>query len=200
MEEGIFPGYRSISEESELEEERRLCYVGMTRAKEYLFLTCARTRTIFGSTSCNAISRFLKEVPKEMLEGYEDVFGTSQESSTNQQNSYDWEYGKKSSAVRAYSYGGSSESSSTTINSNGNVYLFKSAEKFLSNIGKMQSESNKLDIDKYKAGTKVYHKKFGEGKINYIEAEGEDYKVDITFEKAGHKRLMAKYALLEILE
>ena len=74
MEEGIFPGYKSISEPRELEEERRLCYVGITRAKQQLFLTCSKQRTIFGSTSYNPVSRFLKEIPEELLEGYQDVF------------------------------------------------------------------------------------------------------------------------------
>ena len=75
MEEGIFPGYKSISEPKELEEERRLCYVGITRAKENLFLTCSKQRTIFGSTSYNQTSRFLKEIPEDLLEGYEEAFG-----------------------------------------------------------------------------------------------------------------------------
>ena len=75
MEEGIFPGYKSIGEQKELEEERRLCYVGITRAKQHLFLTCARQRTIFGSTSCNQVSRFVKEIPEELLDGYEEAFG-----------------------------------------------------------------------------------------------------------------------------
>ena len=194
MEEGIFPGYKSIGEEKELEEERRLCYVGMTRAKKKLFLTCARTRTIFGSTSCNAISRFLQEVPKEMLEGYEDIFGIKQEESSNQETSYEWEYGKKASNVRTYQFAG--RKSETRINSNGTTFAFRTAESFLNNLNK-KTETN-IDMLKYKEGTKVYHKKFGNGIINYIEQEGDDYKVDITFEKAGHKRLMAKYANLEV--
>ena len=57
-----------------------------------------------------------------------------------------------------------------------------------------------MDIEKYQAGQRIYHKKFGEGVINYIEKEGEDAKVDITFDKAGHKRLMAKFAGLEIIQ
>ncbi len=61
MEEGIFPGYRSISEPQELEEERRLCYVGITEQKEKFILTCSKQRTIFGSTSCNPVSRFFKK-------------------------------------------------------------------------------------------------------------------------------------------
>lgn len=198
MEEGIFPGYRSIQEEAELEEERRLCYVGMTRAKEHLFLTCARTRTIFGSTSCNAISRFMKEVPKEMLEGSEDIFGNNQEKNQNEDSGYNWEYGKKSNnSVRTYNIGQTNRENIKT-NSNNQTFGFRSAESFLNSLNKKTSNDN-LDLSKYKAGAKVYHKKFGEGTINYVEQEGDDYKVDISFEKAGHKRLMAKYAGLEII-
>ena len=196
MEEGIFPGYKSIQAEAELEEERRLCYVGMTRAKEHLFLTCSRTRTIFGSTSCNAISRFMKEVPKEMLDGYEDVFDSNQENQSND-SGYEWEYGRKTNNVKTYSI--ETAGSTVKINSNGQTFGFRSAESFLNNLNKVQESSN-IDISKYKSGVRVYHKKFGEGTINYIEQEGDDYKVDIAFDKAGHKRLMAKYAGLEILE
>lgn len=191
MEEGIFPGYKSIQEEAGLEEERRLCYVGMTRAKEYLYLTCSRTRTIFGSTSCNAVSRFMKEVPKEMLEGYEDIFTSSVEN-VSEDDRYNWEYGAKANSK---TYSGVVASSVTKTNSS---FGFRTAESFLSNLNKTTSSPN-IDISKFKPGTKVYHKKFGEGIINYIEQEGDDYKVDISFEKAGHKRLMAKYAGLEIL-
>ena len=194
MEEGIFPGYKSIQEETGLEEERRLCYVGMTRAKEHLFLTCSRTRTIFGSTSCNAISRFMKEVPKEMLEGYEDIFVSKQEE--KEDTGYNWEYGgRANSNVRTYSV---ATSSVVKTNSNNQNFGFRTAESFLNNLNKKENIPS-IDISKYKAGARVYHKKFGEGTINYIEQEGDDYKVDIAFEKAGHKRLMAKYAGLEIL-
>ena len=72
MEEGIFPGYKSIGEPKELEEERRLAYVGITRAKQNLFISCAKQRTIFGSTSCNQPSRFVKEIPKELFDGYDE--------------------------------------------------------------------------------------------------------------------------------
>ena len=69
MEDGLFPSYRSIDEVDGLEEERRLCYVGITRAKEHLFLTCAKCRTIFGSTTYSKPSRFLEEIPKDMING-----------------------------------------------------------------------------------------------------------------------------------
>lgn len=71
MEEGIFPSYRSVTDENELEEERRLCYVGITRAKQKLYLTNTFTRTLFGNTTYNKMSRFLREIPPELMEGYE---------------------------------------------------------------------------------------------------------------------------------
>ncbi len=101
MEEGIFPGYKSIGEPKELEEERRLCYVGITRAKENLFLTCSKKRTIFGSTSCNAVSRFLKEIPKELLDGYEEAFGDNENNSFKDTN-YTWTYGNNNGNVKTF--------------------------------------------------------------------------------------------------
>ena len=67
-EEGIFPGIRAIGEAEEMEEERRLCYVAMTRAREQLHLTCANQRMLFGRTSANRPSRFVEEIPPEHLE------------------------------------------------------------------------------------------------------------------------------------
>lgn len=94
MEEGIFPGYKSIDEPQELEEERRLCYVGITRAKEKLHLTCARQRTIYGSTSCNNVSRFLKEIPSNMLDGAEEALNNESNSDMFSSNDrYEWSYG-----------------------------------------------------------------------------------------------------------
>ena len=94
MEEGIFPGYKSIGEPKELEEERRLFYVGITRAKQFLHLTCAKHRTIFGSTSYNAVSRFIKEIPDNLLDG---VVNNDQEEKFNDM-SCNWEYGKHQQA------------------------------------------------------------------------------------------------------
>lgn len=208
MEEGIFPGYKSIGEPKELEEERRLFYVGITRAKEHLYLTCAKHRTIFGSTSYNAISRFISEIPEELLEGYSEINNKKEEFSDS---NYGWSYGGNfAGKVKTYkfdeaagNYGISAKSSEKlSTNSketvdNKNSYAFRTAESFLNNFNKQNS--NNIDTTKYKAGQKVYHKKFGEGIINYVEKEGEDLKVDINFDKVGHKRLMAKFAGLEIL-
>ena len=204
MEEGIFPGYKSMGEQKELEEERRLFYVGITRAKQFLYLTCAKRRTIFGSTSYNAISRFVKEIPSKLLEGYDELENNNSNNEIFKDSSYGWEYGTNySGKVKTFKFGDNTEnieSKISTVNKpnvdNSNNFAYRTAESFLNSINKQKDD---VDISKYKAGQRVYHKKFGEGTINYIELEGEDAKVDITFDKAGHKRLMAKFAGLEII-
>lgn len=196
MEEGIFPGYKSIGEPKELEEERRLCYVGITRAKKYLFLTCAKQRTIFGSTTYNAPSRFLQEIPEEYLKGYEEAFN-KEERSTNLDKSYNWEYGGSRVVTKRVDTS-SIQTAYKATNSNLSGYSFKTPESFLSNLNK-KSETV-VDLSKYQAGVRVFHKKFGQGIINYVEKEGDDLKVDLTFDKVGHKRLMAKFANLEIID
>ena len=201
MEEGIFPGYKSIGEPKELEEERRLCYVGITRAKENLFMTCSRQRTIFGSTSCNPVSRFLKEIPANMLDGYEYI--EEQRNNRYPENEYEWSYGE---SRRGYdNYRNNSVSTYKDIamaksrENSSNTFQFRSADSFLKSLNNKKAVEN-INLDEYKAGVKVYHKKFGEGTINSVEAEGDDLKVDINFKKVGHKRLMAKFAGLEIIE
>lgn len=195
MEEGIFPGYRSIGEPKELEEERRLCYVGITRAKNYLYLTCAKQRTMFGSTSCNPVSRFLKEIPKELLAGYEDAFERKQEKLMD--SPYKWEYGRQAKPVRTYQFNDSGETSYAIAARTNTNFAFRTAESFLNTL---HQKKERIDLSQYKEGQRVYHKKFGEGTIHSLETEGNDIKVDIEFDKVGHKRLMAKFAGLEIIE
>ena len=168
MEDGLFPSYRSIGEMEEEEEERRLCYVGITRAKEHLFLTCARCRTVFGSTSYNKPSRFLDEIPDTLLEGKiqkkEAIFDMGDD-------------------LPAF------------IKEPKAAFSFRTAESFLQkNLG-----DENVDLGAFTAGTRVVHKKFGEGIIISAEPEDDDLKLDINFEKVGSKRLMAKFARLEVL-
>ena len=202
MEEGIFPGYKSIGEPKELEEERRLCYVGITRAKEHLFLTCSKQRTIFGSTSCNQVSRFLREIPSDLLDGYDDALGEKQENNSNifGDSKYSWTYGSKDNGnIKTYKIDKNEPkvaAASSSTNSNG--FMFRTAESFLNNLTKKSAGAN-VDLSKYKEGVRIYHKKFGEGVISNVEPEGDDLKVDIQFDKVGHKRLMAKFANLEII-
>ncbi|MBP3597315.1 MAG: DNA helicase PcrA [Clostridia bacterium] len=188
MEEGIFPGYKSIGEPKELEEERRLCYVGITRAKERLFITCAKQRTIFGSTSCNSPSRFIGEISPEMLDGYDD-FDNKKNQKYESNDRYDWSYG--SNVARSY------RDADITSKPTGTGVAYRSADAFLASMNKPKAKV--VNLEGYISGARVYHKKFGEGVINTVEPEGDDLKVDINFEKVGHKRLMAKFAGLEIL-
>ncbi len=200
LEEGIFPGHQSMDNPEDIEEERRLFYVGITRAKQYLYLTFAKRRTIFGSTSYNPPSRFLKEIPKEILDGYEDAMN-EKENEEYEDTDLEWNYGSK---YKTNNYANGLENKVTTykvnvsnIDNNTSAKFGRSAESFLASI---QSRKNSnIDLTKYKVGQKIYHKKFGQGIIQKLEAEDDDIKVDIEFEKVGHKRLMAKYAGLEIL-
>ena len=197
LEEGIFPGNKSIGEPKELEEERRLFYVGITRAKQYLYLTCSKKRTIFGSTSYNAVSRFVNEIPDDLLDGI-DEFNKS-DSNEFEDSPYKWEYGT-SSKVKSYKIDDSFKQDGFGVAAKGinNSFQFRTAESFLNTLNS-KKDNNMFDISKYKEGQRVYHKKFGEGIINKIEEEGEDFKLDISFDKAGHKRLMAKFANLEVI-
>ncbi len=227
LEEGIFPGHKSMEEPKELEEERRLCYVGITRAKKYLFLTCSKQRTVFGSTSCNPVSRFLKEIPPELLDGYKEALGDEQDGVLDL-NSYSKSFGnwyensekngfskkrvdigsmQKTGSNRVYGIfdnigSNNSIGSSNKNSSNGNIGVFKrTAESFLNSLGKnTTSNASNIDFSKYNTGVRVFHKKFGEGTISCVEPENDDLKVDIQFDKVGHKRLMAKYANLEVIE
>ena len=216
MEEGIFPGNKSIGEPKELEEERRLFYVGITRAKQYLYLTCSKKRTIFGSTSYNAISRFINEIPSDLLEGYDEL--DNSKSDNFEDGIYKWEYGT-GAKIKSYriddgyvnqnTYGNARVAASNVgigfgsngigENSSNAGFQFKTAENFLNSLNAKKASAGSVDISKYKEGQRIYHKKFGEGTINRIEAEGEDYKIDISFDKVGHKRLMAKFAGLEVI-
>ena len=180
MEEGMFPSYRSIGEQRELEEERRLCYVGITRAREYLYMTCAEQRTIFGSTTCNKISRFIEEIPEELLEK-QGIKGNTQG------KDQEWKYGNSNVTTYSITPNRTSKTSS---------FGFRTAESFLNKIA---AKNVVADISQYKTGQTIYHKKFGEGIITNIAPEEDDLKLDINFEKVGHKRLMAKFAKLEIV-
>ena len=206
MEEGIFPGYKSIGDESALEEERRLCYVGITRAKENLFLSCSKQRTTFGSTTHNMVSRFIEEIPEDLLEGADEALGRRANafddmvSRTFGDSGFSWNYGgnkqSSSSRIAAASTIGKSAFGKSVAS---NVASFgRTAESFLSGLSN-KTAKRQVDLSQYDTGVKVYHKKFGEGVITKTEPEGDDLKVDIDFNKFGHKRLMAKFSNLEVI-
>lgn len=146
---------------------------------------------MFGSTSCNPVSRFVKEIPKAMLEGSSELGGETENKFKD--NNYEWSYGKTgSSKVVSYKI----ETSNTRKEPS---FAFKSAESFLAKLNN-KAQTSQADVSKYKEGQRIYHKRFGEGNISKIEPEGDDLKLDIQFDKVGHKRLMAKFANLEIID
>ena len=196
MEEGLFPSKRSIEEDEEVEEERRLCYVGITRAKEKLYITNASKRTLYGSTTYTMPSRFVGEIPEELLTD------TAKENSRLRKRKSEKYLDKEYSVVNSFidnSYKSIKNNVDSTIKSKPKFGL--SVDTFLSNINSMP---NKIDITarsfNYEIGMKVKHKKFGVGIIEKIEPEGDDFKLDIRFEKSGFKRLMANFTPLEVIE
>ena len=189
MEEGLFPGNQVMYDPTELEEERRLCYVGITRAKEKLYITNARSRMLFGNTSFTRPSRFLSEIPEEL---------TDFERNEPKQAFY--------GGYSGVSYGGSSYTGGTKMFSRENSYSKSSASSapknkasgfanggFSSAPKKTATDSVTLD---FKVGDTVEHKTFGKGMIVSAKAMGGDMLLEIAFDTCGTKKVMAKMAKL----
>lgn len=177
LEEGIFPGNQSIYGGAEdIEEERRLAYVAITRAKKKLTVTNTYMRMMFGMTSRNMPSRFLKEIPSEFCDnnsGFNSFYTNSTYKRQVEEQSYDYDYSGKS-----LSFGSS---------------LFKNKESN-NNVN-----SNNTVKTVYSIGQTVEHKTFGKGIILSAVSAGGDTMLEIAFEKAGTKKIMANYAKLTIL-
>lgn len=189
MEEDLFPSKRSIEEDDDVQEERRLCYVALTRAKEKLFLTNAIKRTLYGTTSYMVPSRFLDEIPKNL---FDEISNDNCERRERRSAKYlNEEYTK----VNLFD-------EDLSCSSNKNSGFGVSVDNFLRsfNLSKNSTNIKTNDIDAYKVGQSVKHKKFGVGVIQKIEPENEDLKLEINFENAGFKRLMAKFTPLEIIK
>lgn len=187
MENGLFPSYQSMYETDELEEERRLCYVGITRAKKKLYMTYAKLRTVFGKTESKMISDFVHEIPNELIHRIA-------EPKKEQINSFGSSYG--GSFGTSYQGGfGSSYASDTTSYSGG----FGGAKKpTLDSVLKAYNLDSKPSSSvSYSIGDAVSHKKFGEGIIIGINDASGDSELKIDFKKFGVRTLMASYARLE---
>ena len=199
MEEGLFPSKRSIEEDASTEEERRLCYVAITRAKDQLFLTNTKKRTLYGSTSFSLPSRFIDEIPDNLLT--EDSIENKESRGIKRQSSFlDDEYKR----VETYlSNRDRVQSTVSTFKPQNKPKIGVSVESFLKNLGGATAAPQKQMQPgemKYKVGMEVKHKKFGVGTIQNIEPEGDDFKLEIMFENSGFKRLMANFTPLEIIE
>ena len=179
LEEGIFPGQQAIYEPTELEEERRLAYVGITRAKRELYLTGAAQRMLFGRTTRNRPSRFVGEIPGELMKTEDETerFG-SYHSGYGERTGYGSGYGARQTSVYRPNKLGSSPAPAPAAPRPRPAV--PAAEPFT-----------------LKTGDRVYHKTFGEGSILKIEPMGGDHLLTIHFDKVGAKRLMATFARLE---
>ena len=199
MEEGLFPSKRSIEEDASTEEERRLCYVAITRAKDQLFLTNTKKRTLYGSTSFSLPSRFIDEIPDNLLT--EDSVENKESRGIRRQSSFlDDEYKR----VETYlSNRDRVQTTRGTMKPQNKPKVGISVESFLKNLsGATAAPQKQMQPGemKYKVGMEVKHKKFGIGTIQNIEPEGDDFKLEIMFENSGFKRLMANFTPLEIIE
>ncbi|MCX7771589.1 MAG: UvrD-helicase domain-containing protein, partial [Clostridia bacterium] len=169
LEEGIFPSYRSITEEAELEEERRLCYVGITRAKEELYVSNAKCRMLFGSTTYNRESRFLREIPENLL-----TFAVNE------------------IAQKRRGFETEKESPSSFMPS-GKVVDLSDLKARIKEFNRTSDDGG----DTVAVGDRVVHKKFGQGVIKARVQESSDYRLDIYFDQYGMKRLMESFAKLK---
>ncbi len=185
MEEGIFPGMRSIGDMEEMEEERRLCYVALTRAKERLYLTCAGQRMLFGRTSNNRPSRFAGEIPGELLEqsgrSYLDPTPTGD----------DWDEFDQRPQVSTYrepyrsAYGAGERRPAYTP---ARPQKPASRPAFQSAVSPAPSPA----LPEYQKGDMLEHKAFGRGMVLSAQKMGGDVLLEIAFDGVGAKRLMLK--------
>ncbi|MCI8483456.1 MAG: DNA helicase PcrA [Lachnospiraceae bacterium] len=177
MEDGIFPSYMTIvsDDPSEIEEERRLCYVGITRAMTDLSITCARQRMIRGETQYNKVSRFVQEIPRHLLGGAVR---------TQTRTGGEMEKGKKSL--------GPTGSKMNSASSGKNYYQSKPYQ----NIAFSSNQTSKISLE-YSQGDRVKHMKFGEGTVQKIIEGGRDYEVTVDFDKVGVKKMFASFAKLK---
>ncbi|WP_302186950.1 ATP-dependent helicase [uncultured Ruminococcus sp.] len=165
LEEGVFPSIATMMNPDELNEERRLAYVGITRAKEKLYITKAKSRMLMGHTSYNKVSRFVNEIPPELLNytGEKKTFASSN--------------------------GFSASSSHISIGAGSKFTPNKSFNTFT----KPAVKSGTV----YKKGDCVFHKVFGKGMIMKTEKMGNDTMLEVAFDKAGTKTLMANFSKME---
>lgn len=178
MEEGIFPGNQSMFSEEDLEEERRLAYVGITRAKKKLYLISSQQRMLYGQTSRNMPSRFLREIPSSVIDDQSVVARRSTGFTTPR---------------TAYANASRNELGHSSRNKIGSyTQSSSSAHKF----GQAGNAAQKNNID-FKVGDTVCHKSFGTGTVLTVTPMGGDMLLEVAFDKAGTKKMMANYARLE---
>ncbi|CAH0121707.1 ATP-dependent DNA helicase PcrA [Paenibacillus sp. CECT 9249] len=195
MEEGVFPHTRAFQDNEELEEERRLAYVGITRAEKQLFLTCARMRTLFGRTTANMPSRFLNEIPAELKEESamtRDRYGRNMSAGG-------FGFGSRGGAGGGIGFGanGGRAASPTGVQGNrGSATWTPGAKTTVSTpMDAARSQTGGAAAGEFKTGDKVSHGKWGVGVVVAVKGSGNDTELQIAFPApVGVKRLLAGFA------
>ncbi|MCR5673117.1 MAG: UvrD-helicase domain-containing protein [Lachnospiraceae bacterium] len=184
MEDGLFPGYMSIvaDDPSEIEEERRLCYVGITRAENRLTISAARSRMIRGETQYNSVSRFVKEIPDELFDS--PVNGKRQAAPVSNTASFPVK-------VRPVAISAPKARAAAAKPFISKAVAFTDLKK--------GADINTLAAPDYGPGDRVSHMKFGEGTVLSVEKGTRDYEVSVDFDNAGVKKMFAAFAKLKKL-
>ena len=183
MEDGLFPSYMTITgdDPEELEEERRLCYVGITRAEQQLTLTCARKRMVRGETQYNRISRFVSEIPPELLD-----------TGSRKRTYFSEDDGTDGTTAAGNLFSGGKTASAGSSRSK--AYASKKPYTVLTKGSQLRAQ--KSDSLAYGVGDRVRHVKFGEGTVLDIKEGGRDFEVTVEFDTAGVRKMFAMFAKL----
>lgn len=210
VEEGLFPGHMTINNQADdpdaMEEERRLCYVGITRARQRLTITHARQRMMRGEVQYNKASRFLDELPAEAVERREMMSGFGLRGGDDDSEGFSGGsrsgYGGSGSFGAAGGFGNSTGyGSSTTMPASANQKAYARSKQMMEQKSSYQplqySQMKKADSLEYTVGDQVKHIKFGIGRVQQIEDKTKDYEVTVEFERFGVRKLMAGFAKLK---
>ncbi len=184
-EEGLFPGLMSIGDPSEMEEERRLCYVALTRAKEKLYITCAAQRMLYGRTSSNLPSRFTEEIPAGLVERR----GVDRKKEAERRSYWDDDGGFR--YLGDYDRGGQSRSG---WRQSGSSYGYAAPVKKSRSAPPAKVTPPAQPAADYKTGDRIVHKAFGHGVIETMTPMGGDALIQIRFDSGETKKLMLRIA------
>ena len=195
LEDGLFPSYMSITSDNsqaEIEEERRLAYVGITRAKKNLTITSARVRMVRGQTQYGKVSRFVREIPPELLSG--KIYEPKTKEEPIEQSTFQ----KARKAFRTVpSYGGSGYGKEVGEGYGSTFHSSKATTPVYTKVENQRDFGSAGGALSYQVGDRVRHIKFGDGEVMAIVSGGRDYEVTVDFDKVGTKKMFASFAKLK---
>ena len=195
LEDGLFPSYMSITSDNsqaEIEEERRLAYVGITRAKKNLTITSARVRMVRGQTQYGKVSRFVREIPSELLSG--KIYEPKTKEEPIEQSTFQ----KARKAFRTVpSYGGSGYGKEVGEGYGSTFRSSKATKPVYTKVENQRDFGSAGGALSYQVGDRVRHIKFGDGEVMAIVSGGRDYEVTVDFDKVGTKKMFASFAKLK---